>query len=89
MGRKSIAFLVAATVVAPVCVVCILGPIFLGSVIAGITGLFSGFNILVTAGLAIIVGGALYGFVRWRRGKVDPLASDAVHAARTADRGTQ
>ena len=89
MGQKTIAFLVAAAVVAPVCAVCILGPIFLGSAIAGIAGWFSGLNTLGTAGLAIFVGGGLFGFVRWRRGKVEPVASVAVRAARTADRGTQ
>ena len=89
MGQKTIAFLLAATVVAPLCALCILGPIVLGSAIAGITGWISGFDTLVTTGPAIIVGGALYGFVRWRRAKVDEAAKVVFPAARTADRGPQ
>jgi hypothetical protein len=87
MGQKTIAFLLAATVVAPLCALCILGPIVLGSAIAGIAAWIGGFDILVTTGLAIIVGAALYGLVRWRRGKTGAAAKVVFPAVRTADRG--
>ncbi len=89
MGQKIIAFLVVATVVAPLCALCIFGPIILGSAIAGVAGWISGFDILVAAGPAIIVGAVLYGFVSWRRGKIDAAAKVVFPAVRTADRGPQ
>jgi hypothetical protein len=89
MGQKIIIFLVAATVVAPLCALCIFGPIVLGSAIAGIAAWIGGFDILVTTGLAIIVGAVLYGLVSWRRGKIDAAAKVAFPAVRTADRGPQ
>jgi len=89
MGQKIIIFLVAATVVAPLCALCIFGPIVLGSVIAGIAAWIGGFDFLVTTGLAIIVGAVLYGLVRWRRGKIDAAAKVVFPAVRTADRGSQ
>ena len=89
MVKKIIIFLVAATVVAPLCALCIFGPIVLGSAIAGIAAWIGGFDILATAGLAIIVGAVLYGLVRWRRGKIDAAAKVVFPAVRTADRGPQ
>ena len=89
MGQKTIAFLLAATVVAPLCALCILGPIVLGSAIAGIAAWIGGFDILVTTGLAITAGAVLYGLIRWRRGKTDAAAKVVFPAVRTADRGPQ
>ena len=89
MGQKAIAFLLAATVVAPLFALCILGPIVLGSAIAGIATWIGGFDILVTTGLAITAGAVLYGLIRWRRGKTDAAAKVVFPAVRTADRGPQ
>ncbi len=68
MSDKPVAALVTAAVVAPLCAVCILGPAFLGSALAGATGWFGGLGPVVTGGLAMIAGIAVYGFVR-RKGK--------------------
>ncbi len=49
MSEKLLAGLVAAVVIAPLCALCVLGPLFLGSAIALVTGWFNGLNPFVTA----------------------------------------
>jgi hypothetical protein len=73
VGEKLIAGLVAAAVVAPVCAVCILGPAVLASIFAGITGWLGGFDPVVTTGLVLVAGIAVYGIVRRRRAQRSPM----------------
>ncbi len=76
ISEKLIAGLVTAAVIAPVCAVCVLGPAVLASIFAGIAGWLGGFDMIVTAGLVLVLGITVYGFIR-RRG-----------AGRTATRET-
>ncbi len=67
MGDKPIAMLVAAAVVAPICALCILGPVVLGSAVAGVFAWFGGFDPVAALGLAVIGAILAYGFFRRRR----------------------
>ena len=64
MSEKGIGILVAAAFIVPLCAVCILGPVVLGSAVAWAAGWFSGFGAVVATGLAVIVGLAVYGLAR-------------------------
>ncbi len=87
MSENLIAGLVTAAVIAPVCAVCVLGPVFLGSALAWVAGWLGGFNILVTSGLAIAAGAVLYGLLRRRRVRVDSADNVGVPASRVAKTG--
>ena len=81
MSDKPIALLVAALVVAPLCATCILGPVVLGSMIAGMWGWFSGNGVLVAATVVIVV--AVLGYALKRRHSREPSAvTDARAPAR-------
>ncbi len=67
MGDKPIAMLVTAAVVAPICALCILGPVVLGSAMAGVFAWFGGFDPVAALGLAVIGAILGYGFIRRRR----------------------
>ena len=67
MADKPIAMLVAAAVVAPICVLCILGPVVLGSAAAGVFAWFGGFDPVAALGLAVVGAILAYGFFRRRR----------------------
>lgn len=67
MNDKPIAMLVTAAVVAPICAVCILGPAFLGSALAGLFAWFGGFDPVASLGLAAVGAILAYGFFRRRR----------------------
>lgn len=73
MGEKLFAGVVAAAVVAPLCVACILGPAFLASIFAGIAGWLGGFDPVVTTGLVVVAGTATYGVVRRRGAQRSPM----------------
>ena len=60
MNEKPTAFLVAALVVAPLCAACILGPVVLGSMIAGLWGWFSGNGSLVAIAVIIVATALVY-----------------------------
>lgn len=67
MNEKLLAGLVAAVAIAPLCAVCILGPAVIVSLFTGIAAWFSGFDAVVTAGLALVAGIAVLAIVRKRR----------------------
>lgn len=67
MDDKPIAMLVTAAVVAPICALCILGPVVLGSALAGVFSWFGGFDPVAALGLAVIGAILAYGFFRRRR----------------------
>ena len=73
MGDKLVAGLVTAAVVAPVCALCVLGPAILTSMFAGIAGWLGGFDPVVTTGLVLVAGIAVYGIVRRRRAQRPPM----------------
>ena len=89
MGEKIIATLSAAAVIAPLCAVCILGPVFFGSAVAWVSGWFGGFDIIVTSGLAVAAAGVAYGLVRWKRAKAAADDTVAAYVSRIADKGTR
>ena len=67
MNDKPIAMLITAAVVAPICALCILGPVVLGSAVAGVFSWFAGFDPVAAWGLAVIGAIPAYGFLRRRR----------------------
>ena len=67
MNDKPVTMLVTAAVVAPICAVCILGPAFLGSAVAGVFAWFGGFDPVTALGLAVIGAILAYGFFCRRR----------------------
>ena len=67
MSDKPVAGFVAALVVAPVCVACLLGPAVVGSLIAGSWGWFTDNNMLIFTVLAILSGLGVYALKRRRR----------------------
>ena len=81
MSDKPIAFLATALVVAPLCAACILGPVVLGSMIAGMWGWFSGNGVLVAAAVVIMV--AVLGYALKHRQSREPAASTDARALAT------
>ena len=69
MSDKAIAGLVTAAVVAPVALLCCLGPVVLGSIFGGIVGWIGGLNLVAAAGMALAIGLFAYGFLRWRKAR--------------------
>ncbi len=84
MSDKLLAGVVAAAAVVPICAVCILGPAFVGSMIAGAFGWLGGLSPVLATGPAIIFGILIYGIVRrqkskaLRRGTGTPFGPSAV-----------
>lgn len=72
MNEKLLAGLVAAVAIAPLCAVCILGPAVIVSLFTGIAAWFSGFDAVVTAGLALVAGIAVLAIVRKLRTSAMP-----------------
>jgi len=66
VNEKLLAGLVAAVAIAPLCAVCILGPAAIASTFTGIAAWFGGFDAIVTAGLVLIAGFAVFAVVRKR-----------------------
>jgi hypothetical protein len=77
MNDKLVAGLVTAVAIAPLCAVCILGPAFLGSLLAGSFGWLAGTSPETTLGLAIIGAILVYAYMRRRNGT-------ARHSARSS-----
>ena len=67
MGEKLTAWFVTAAVIAPVCAACVLGPAVIVSIFAGIAAWFGNLDPVVTAGLVLVTGIAVYGLRSWRR----------------------
>ena len=67
MNDKIIAGLVTAVGVVPICAVCILGPVAVGSMVAGAFGWIGGLGPILTTALAMISGLLIYEFFRRRR----------------------
>lgn len=86
MGEKLIAGMLAATVIAPLCAMCVLGPGFVAAAVAWLTGTLGGFSTMTSVAVAIIAGMVLYGLVRWRRARTctqDPT----INSSQSMDRG--
>jgi hypothetical protein len=69
MSDKPIVGLVIAAVVAPVALLCCLGPVVLGSILGGIVGWFDGLNLLAAGGVALATSLLTYGFLLWRKAR--------------------
>jgi hypothetical protein len=69
MSDKPIAGLVIAAMVAPVALLCCLGPVVLGSILGGIVGWLGGLNLIAAAGAALAIGLLICGFLRWRKAR--------------------
>ena len=89
MNDKLIAGLVAAVMVAPICALCILGPVFMGSVVAGVWGWLGGLGLAATIGLAVTAGVLVYGLIRWRNAKAATGGNPPVYTFRPMNRGMQ
>lgn len=89
MNDKLIAGLVAAVMVAPICAACILGPVFMGSIVAGAWGWLGGLGLAAATGLAVTAGVLVYGLIRWKNAKAATGGSPPVYTSRPMDRGTQ
>ncbi len=78
MSDKPIAGLVIAAVVAPLCVLCVLGPVILASGVAGAWGWLSGLGPVAVLGLVVLVAALAYGLLRRRKARTsrhEPVAN--------------
>ncbi len=73
MSEKLLAGLAAAVVIAPLCVLCVLGPTVIASMVTGITAWFGGFDPVVTLALALVAGMAVFVIVREQRARRAPV----------------
>ncbi len=64
MSDKPVAAFVAALAIAPICAICILGPAFIGSVLASIFGWFAGPRVIGLAIIMVALGAGLYLLVK-------------------------
>lgn len=87
MHDKIVAGAVTAVVVAPICVVCILGPAVVGSLLGGISGWIGGLSPVLTTGLAIATGLLVLQMVRRRRTRVAPRDKISAPALQRAPGG--
>ena len=71
-----------ALVVAPICVACIIGPVVLGSLIAGLWGGFTGNAPLVAIAIVIAASVAVYALKRRRHRTPDAAIGDREKTAR-------
>jgi hypothetical protein len=67
MSEKLAVGLLTAAIVLPLCAVCILGPVIVGSIFAGIAGWLGGFGPVAVTGLSLVTGIAVYAAVRRRK----------------------
>lgn len=85
MGENLGAKIMAAVAILPICAVCILGPLAIGSLFGGALGWLGGFGALATVALMIAAGGLAYREILRRRTRTPPdrkVSSDDVsHAA--------
>ncbi len=90
MGEKLVAGIVTAAAIAPICAVCILGPVAIGSLFAGAFGWLGGFGPLATLALMIAAGALVYRHFLRRRMRARPghgESSDAGSHAAQAEVG--
>jgi uncharacterized membrane protein len=67
MIEKLLAGLVTAVAVGPICVLCILGPAFFGSLLAGALGWFGWLDPMLATGVMIIGAIVVFGLARkWK-----------------------
>ncbi len=64
MSEKLLAGLVTAVAVGPICVLCILGPAFFGSLLAGALGWFGWLDPMLATGVMIIGAIVVFGLAR-------------------------
>lgn len=64
MNDKPIAMLVTAAIICPICMLSILAPAFLGSMVGVVSGWFSELSPAPTTGLAILFALLAYGMVK-------------------------
>ena len=64
MDDKPIAMLVTAAIICPICMLSILAPAFLGSMVGVVSGWFSELSPAPTTGLAILFALLAYGMVK-------------------------
>ena len=69
MSDKPVAGLVAAVAIVPVAAVCCLGPAFLSSAVAWVSGWFGGLGPVTATGLAIVVGIMAIALLRRRKAR--------------------
>ncbi len=81
MSDKPVAGLVAAVAIVPVAALCCLGPAFLGSAVAWVSGWFSGLGPVTATGLAIVSGILAIALMRWRKARRGNAAGDASELA--------
>ncbi len=67
MSDKPIAMLVTAVGIAPICVLCVLGPAVLGSLLAGAFAWLGATGPVLTIGLMIVAGLLVYRTIRRRK----------------------
>ncbi len=80
MSEKLMAGVVTAAIIAPLCSVCILGAVVLGSFLGGLAGWFGGLDPMVTTGFALATGAVFVGFSKRRSGtalKAKPKSATA------------
>ena len=78
MSEKPIARLVTTAVVAPLCVLCFIGPVVVASGIAGAWGWLSGLDPAVILGLVALFAALAYGLLRRRKARIsrhEPVAT--------------
>ncbi len=78
MSDKPIAGLVIAAVVAPLCVLCVLGPVILASGVAGAWGWLSGLGPAVILVFVVLFAALAYGLLRRRKARTsrhEPVAT--------------
>ena len=64
MSEKLLAGLVTAVAVGPICALCILGPAFFGSLLAGALGWFGWLDPMLATGVMIIGAIVVFGLAR-------------------------
>ena len=80
MSDKPLAILVTALAIAPVCAVCILGPVAVGGALAGWFGWVSGIGPVPATALAIIGAIVAYGLLRRRQSRARNVIERDTHA---------
>lgn len=69
MRDRLVVGLAAGILVAPICLLCIVGPVVLVSVLGGVTGWIGGLDPVVAAGLAVLAAISVYGIVIRRKAR--------------------
>lgn len=69
MSDNRVAGFVTAVLIAPLVVVCCLGPAVLGSVVGALVGWLGGLDPVEVVGGALAAGLVVYGLLHWRRAR--------------------